>query len=128
LPYLPVRDDPIIAQRCPALPEAEARPDVEVSDRAAIEARARATAQCFARLWRVELDGRLVSLDRAEIVERADLGLRGLEVVLDLREGAPGPRVIDIIWRPDPAQDQALDDYVSDAVYLRIPLVWAPEG
>lgn len=128
LPYMPVRDDPIIAQRCPALPESAARPDIEVSDRTSIEARSRATARCFAKLWRVKLDGRPLDLESAEIVERADLGLRGLEVIVDLREGALGPRVIDIIWRPDPEQDQALDDYVRAAVYLRIPLVWSPEG
>ncbi|MBL8242728.1 MAG: hypothetical protein JNL89_00975 [Rhodanobacteraceae bacterium] len=126
LPYLPTRDDPVIVQRCPQLPTVQERPEVDASDRDQVAGRSGATAACLARLWRVELDGVGVDLAAAEIAERADLGMRGLEVVLDLRQGAPGPRVLELLWRPDPGQDRALDDYVNESVYVRIPLVWAP--
>lgn len=128
LPYMPTRDDPIIVQRCPQLPPMQERADWDNGDARAIGQRSRATAECLARLWGVTLDGQPLDLTGAEIAERADLGMRGLEVVVDLRQGQPGPRVLEIVWRTNPEQDKALDDYVNETVYTRIPLVWAPES
>jgi hypothetical protein len=126
LPYMPMRDDPVIAARCPDLDRVDNR-DADIDAAEAVIARSRATASCMARLWEVRLDGAVLDLAQGEIAERAELGLRGLELVVDLRQGQPGTRMIEVVWRPRPEQDPALDDYVNRTVYMRIPLVWAPD-
>lgn len=137
LPYVAMRDNPVLAGRCASLPApapvANATASAVDSDAAAI-ARERADAErgahaaaCLARLWEVTLDGAPVPLDGFVVAERSDLGTRGLAGFIDLRGLAPGPHVIEVVWRPRPEQDLALDDYVPRRSRNVIPFVWSPQ-
>jgi hypothetical protein len=136
LPYVAMRDDPVLAHRCP--PRAD-RPvpgagqigskdsdaDAEVREQADRE-QARATATCLARLWKVRLNGVPVSLDAFMPAERADLGARGLAGFIDMRGQQPGPQQLEVIWRPRPQDDPPLDDYVPQRLITVIPFAWSP--
>ena len=136
LPYVAMRDDPILAHRCAERPApvapVEAPNQSADSDAAAIareadeRARSLAAAACLATLWEVTLDGTPVPLDRFMIAERADLGLRGLAGFIDLRGLAPGPHTLEVVWRPRPEADPPIDDYVPQRFRSVLPFVWSP--
>lgn len=137
LPYVAVRDDPVLARRCPSRPEpppadfGSGRTDTEaraLAREAAIDAAAADTAACLRRLWEVRLDGVPQSLDAFVPAERADLGLRGLAGWLPLNGAAPGPRRVEVIWRPRPEQDRLDEDYVPPRLRYVIPFLWSPEA
>lgn len=138
LPYVAMRDDPLLAHRCAARPPSDAaapeRNDSADSDAAALareaaeRVRSAAAAACLATLWEVTLDGEPVALDGFVAAERSDLGLRGLAGFIDLRAGAPGPRTLEVVWRPRPQTDPPLDDYVPQRARSVIPFVWSPSG
>lgn len=137
LPYVAMRDDPLLAHRCPPLPErpVPTGPQLQSTDsdtdalaRESVDReRGMAAAACLATLWQVTLDGAPVALDRFVAAERGDLGLRGLTGFIDLRRLEPGPHVLEIVWRPRPETDPPLDDYVPKRFRTVIPFVWSPE-
>lgn len=132
LPYAPIRDDQIVAQRCPQRRpfENEVVPGVrpQVPDEAAA-ARSRGTAECLARLWEVRLNGAEVTLTDFVPAERADLGFRGLTGFIDLRAATPGPQKLEVIWRPRPEQDKLpVDDLISGRLRYAIPFLWDPQA
>jgi hypothetical protein len=110
LPYWPLRDDAVLRWRCVDADGERVR-----------------GADCLRRVWSVRLDGAPVDIEAFIAAERLDLGYRGLVGYIDLRAGAPGPRRLDIQWRPDPERDGVLDDYVPERTGYAIPLLWAPE-
>lgn len=137
LPYVALFDDPILAQRCPRQPD----PPVETfgfdpSDRDAdalareadVDDAGAAAADCLRRLWEVRLDGVPQSLDGFIPSERADLGLRGLTGWIPLNGTAPGPRRLEVIWRPRPEQDTLDEDYVPQRFRHVIPFLWSPDA
>jgi hypothetical protein len=136
LPYVALRDDPVLAHRCPSRTAGPTPNPVQTdsndSDAAALlreaadRARSEASAACLARLWQVSLDGKPVALDTFVATERADLGLRGLGGFIDLRGLEPGPHVVEVVWRPNPESDPPLDDYVPQRFRTVIPFVWSP--
>lgn len=137
LPYVAVRDDPILAQRCPPRPEPPApdfgtgRTDTDaaaLAREAGIDAAALDTAACQRLIWEVRLDGVPQSLDAFVPAERGDLGLRGLAGWLPLNGAAPGPRRLEVIWRPRPEQDRLDEDYVPPRLRYVIPFLWSPEA
>jgi hypothetical protein len=137
LPYVAVRDDPVLARRCPPRPEAPpadlgpGRTDTDdqaLAREAAIDAAATETADCLRRVWQVRLDGVPQSLDGFMPAERADLGLRGLAGWLPLNGAAPGPRRLEVVWRPNPEQDRLDEDYVPPRLRYVIPFLWSPEA
>lgn len=129
LPFIPLRDDGVIAQRCP---ERSARgPDSifpgGVDDEVA-RARSRAAADCLRQLWEVRLNGTVVALDGFMPGERADLGFRGLSGYVDLRGQLPGPQVLEVVYRPHPERDlDPLDESISGRTRFAIPFLWSPE-
>ncbi|MGE4072423.1 MAG: hypothetical protein AB7E72_14730 [Lysobacterales bacterium] len=126
-PYVPLRDDSILLQRCAARPEAtEAEADTDRAPDWRLRPADEATA-CLLKLWRLQLDGVEVALQSAMVSERRDLGLRGVSGWLDLRQLQPGPHELRVTWRPDPERDRNLDDYVADSTVYRIPFLWSPE-
>lgn len=127
LPYVPLRDDIVLRQRCADLDPSFDAPPPRASDSAAVAARALAVADCQARMWAIKLDGVDVAPTGAHISERRDLGWRGLTLHVDLRKGAPGPRALEVTWRPRPEQDQRTDDYLTDSFVYRIDFLWSPE-
>lgn len=138
LPYLAIRDDDVLAHRCARLgkspetgeqaqAESEAATDAGARAREAAAAlRATHAARCLATLWEVRLDGRPVDLSTFIVAQRTDLGLRGLTGYIDLRGGEPGPRTLEVIWRPRPESDPPLDDVVPGRIRFHIPLLWSP--
>lgn len=136
LPYVAMRDDPLLAHRCAARPAdagGDAGPVASAdSDAAALareaadRARTAAASACLATLWSVTLNGAPVALDRFIVAERADLGLRGLAGFIDLRGQTPGPQTLDVVWRPRPETDPPLDDYLPERQANAIPFVWSP--
>jgi hypothetical protein len=138
LPYAAIIDDPVIAHRCPPKqppPTPASGPSFSAgdSDEAAIEREswtdrsAQATVACLRKLWRVVLDGKEQTLDGFLPVERADLGLRGIAGWIPL-DGEPGPKRLEVIWRPSPEQEQLAEDYVPRRTRHLIPFLWDPSG
>jgi hypothetical protein len=125
LPYVPIRDDMVLQQRCPALGAAAQQQPQEAPEPRRLHTQA--VADCLMRIWNVQLDGAAIELQGAVVSERRDLGYRGLSAFIDLRGSAPGPRELLVTWRPGPEQDQQLDDYMSDTLVYRIPFLWTPE-
>lgn len=133
LPYLPIRDDALVRQRCPGreplelfarLPELA---PVEGDARAA--ERSEAARSCLSRLWRLKLGGQTVPLDGFLPAERADLGFRGLLGYLDLRDLQPGLQQLIVEFRPDPEADSGeIDDQISGRARYAIPFLWSPES
>jgi hypothetical protein len=136
LPYVAMRDDPLLAHRCPPRLERpvptgpqlrSADSDADALAREAVDReRGAAAAACLATLWQVTQDGAPVALDRFMATERADLGLRGLGGFIDLRALEPGPHALEIVWRPRAETDPPLDDYVPRRFRVVIPFVWSP--
>lgn len=129
LPFLPIRDDPVVLQRCPSRERDEGGLfRVLAVDDAAVSARARSTAECLSQLWEVRLNGSVVALVAATPAERADLGFRGLSGLIDLRGQAPGPQDLEVIYRPQPEREQhPVDESISGRVRFSIPFLWSPE-
>lgn len=129
LPYLPIRDDPVVLQRCPSRERDEGGfLRVTGVDDATVSARARSTAECLSQLWEVRLNGSVVALVAATPAERADLGFRGLSGYVDLRNQAPGPQRLEVIYRPQPEREQhPVDEAISGRVRYSIPFLWSPE-
>jgi hypothetical protein len=136
LPYVAVRDDPVLAQRCPPRPppppeSGSGRTDTEalaLAREAAIDAEAAQTTACLRQLWEVRLDGVPQLLDAFMPAERGDLGMRGLAGWLPLNGTSPGPRRLEVIWRPRPEQDRLDEDYVPPRLRYVIPFLWSPEA
>lgn len=139
LPYVALRDDPLLAHRCAPRPAPADGDDVAPatsadSDAAALareaadRARTAAASACLATLWSVTLNGAPVALDRFVVAERADLGLRGLAGFIDLRGLTPGPQTLEVVWRPRPQTDPPLDDFLPDRQANAIPFVWSPSN
>lgn len=136
LPYVAMRDDPLLVHRCPPRVNPPAPPpgtiDSRDSDAEAVareqaeREQARATARCLARLWEVRLNDTVVPLDDFVPAERVDLGARGLTGFIDLRGQQPGPQMLEVIWRPRAQDDPPLDDYVPQRFVTAIPFVWSP--
>ena len=129
LPFIPIRDDDVIAQRCP-----QRRPFVTVwaspvgIDDAVARERSRAAVDCLVQLWEVRLNGQPVALDGFLPAERADLGFRGLAGYVDLRDQAPGPQRLEVIYRPRPEGDQLpVDESIAGRIRFSIPFLWSPE-
>ena len=137
LPYVALIDDPILRQRCPPLPDVPVVPPGFAAEDSDAEARAReaaideagaATSACLRTLWEVRLDGVPQSLEGFVASERGDLGLRGLTGWIPLNGAAPGPRRLEVIWRPRPEQDAVEEDYVPKRIRHVIPFLWSPES
>ncbi|MCB1626179.1 MAG: hypothetical protein KDI48_00535 [Xanthomonadales bacterium] len=138
LPYLALIDDPVLMRRCPERlqpPAGEAFPlDASDTDAAALQreadgdANAEAAAACLRRLWAVRLDNQPVPLDDFVVAERADLGMRGLVGYLALNGLSAGPHRLEIVWRPQPEQDQIDEDFVPRRIRHLIPFIWSPEN
>jgi hypothetical protein len=136
LPYVALMDDPVLLQRCPPRPAAPAPPtrfdatdtDADATAReAAVDVQGSATAACLRTLWEVRLDGVPQSLDAFVPSERGDLGMRGLSGFIPLNGTAPGPRRLEVIWRPRPEQDHLEEDYVPQRLRHVIPFLWSPD-
>lgn len=134
LPYMPIRDDLLIEQRCGSYVDLTAKEDAELNPLAPADltfereaAWAASARECFSKLWEVRLNGKVVSLEQSWPSERWDLGFRGLEVAIDLRAEVPGPQRLEVIWRPHPEQDVKKDDYMPDIWRSVIPFIWSPE-
>jgi hypothetical protein len=126
LPYQPIRDDALIALRCPERVAAAAS---EGQSSARNTGLAAAASACFARLWVVQLNGQPVDLARFVPAERADLGFRGLSGYIDLRGQPLGPQQLDITWRPRPESEELRNDLLPDGSHrYSIPFLWSPEG
>ncbi len=136
LPYVAMRDDPLLAHRCPprvnppepragVIGSGDTDADALVREQSEREV-AQATARCLAQLWEVRLNGAMVPLDAFFAAERADLGARGLAGFIDLRDQQPGPQMLEVIWRPRAQDDPPLDDYVPQRFVTAIPFVWSP--
>lgn len=129
LPFIPIRDDGIVAQRCPQRQPFEQRvaSPVGADDEVGRE-RSRAALECLAKLWEVRLNGTPVALDDFLPAERADLGFRGLSGYIDLRDQAPGPQRLEVIYRPHPEREQLpVDESIAGRVRYSIPFLWSPE-
>ena len=109
LPYLPLIDDPLIAANCP--------------DRAGATA-----AKCLAQLWRVEINGRRVSLDGFVPMQRNDLELRGLQGWISLAGVVPGPQRLAVTWRPPGLSAEHVDDWLPPTIEHEIPFLFAPQA
>ncbi len=90
IPHQPQRDNVLARERCADLGgdhnEAEGR------------AAARRAVACLQRLWTVTLDGKPVSLDGFEPIERRDLELRGIVGYLPLAKLPPGRHDLALSW------------------------------
>lgn len=130
LPYSPVRDDALVALRCPERERDERSIfGVPPLDDAGARARSSAAVECLSRLWEVKLNGKPVALVGLVPTERADVGFRGLSGYVDLRRLAPGPQRLEVIFRPNPEQDLAVvDASMSARVRYAIPFLWSPES
>jgi hypothetical protein len=133
LPYLPIRDDPLIRLRCPGrepLALYARLPELDIAGRdARARERSTATRDCLARLWRVRLAGRLVDASVFLPAERADLGHRGLLGYLDLRDLEPGLHELVVEYRPDPESDEGeIEEQISGRSRHVIPFLWSPES
>jgi hypothetical protein len=134
LPYFSIRDDAVLTHRCASLGADLDDPAGLPSDTderaAAQEAAATAwtarAARCLATVWEVRIDGRPVDLSTFTIAQRTDLGFRGLSGYVDLRDGPPGPRRLEVIWRPRPEADPPMDDFIPGRTRYTIPLLWTP--
>ncbi|MEM6709627.1 MAG: hypothetical protein AAF648_12660 [Pseudomonadota bacterium] len=110
LPYLPVRDNLVLAAQC--------------GQRAAAPER----TACLRSLWTVRVAGQSVSLADFLRAERADLNMRGLVGLVPLTDLAPGLHRLEVLWNAAArGQAQALDDRYreSDGVYS-IPFALVP--
>lgn len=104
LPYLPSRDNQVLAGRCQAGTDAAAR------------------RACVAALWTVTLDGAPVDVGAFDFAERRDLGLRGLQGYVPTGGLLPGRHELVIAWKSRlPAESQP----PRDRDY-RIPFWFAP--
>lgn len=136
LPYFPIRDDAVLKHRCAALEApgvdlASLPSDTDeqaLAHEAAATARTRRAARCLATVWEVRIDGKPVDLSTFTTAQRSDLGFRGLSGYVDLRGGSPGPRMLEVIWRPRPESDPAMDDFVPGRTRFTVPLLWTPDG
>jgi hypothetical protein len=130
LPYLPIRDDPLVAVRCPERTRDEgAALGPQPIDDAGAAKRSRAAAECLGRLWEVRLNGLPVALDGFIPTERADVGFRGLSGYVDLRGLAPGPQRLEVVFRPHPEQEaKVVDEAISARIRYAIPFLWSPEA
>jgi hypothetical protein len=133
LPYLPIRDDAVLAQRCPDEAAQQPRPDARSLDaetQAHRQARreAREAARCLARLWTVRLNGVELPLEGFLPTERLDLRLRGLGGHIDLRRLQPGPQRLEVVWRPHRDNEAAGDDYLQPQQIYTLPFVWSPSS
>ena len=81
-------------------------------------------ARCLATLWEVRIDGQPIPLDGFVVAQRDDIGLRGLRGYIDLRPFGPGPRRLEVVWRPAPERDPPVDDFVPGRTRYVIPLLW----
>lgn len=136
LPYVALIDDPVLALRCaeapPPAPQLGFNVDSRDTDVAAmqreaeIDAQSAKSAACLRKLWELKLDGEVQSLESFQPAERGDLDLRGLTGWIAL-SGKPGPRRLEVIWRPQPEQDALTDDYVPRRIRHVIPFLWSPE-
>ncbi len=133
LPYVPIRDDPLIRARCPGREPLElfARlPELGQAERdaRAVE-RSESARDCLARLWRVDLGGQTLPFEAFLPAERADLGYRGLLGYLDLRELEPGLQQLSVEFRPDPEADEGeIEEQISGRARYVIPFLWSPES
>ena len=136
LPHHALIDSPVLQQRCPEGP-AELNSSVDRSDTneaqaqqldVEMDALAERASACLRRLWAVKLDDQLMSLEQFVVSERADLGLRGLSGYLPLAGLRAGPHRLEVIWRPNPEQDDVIEDYVPGRLRYLIPFTWAPEA
>lgn len=93
IPNLPDRDNPLLRQRCPALPPGEDAPQRQ--------ARAEQHRACIAALWTVSLNGAPVELAAFLPAERRDLGLRGLQGYLPLTHLAEGRHDLFLVWNSE---------------------------
>ncbi len=80
LPYLPKRDNGVLAERCPV--------DADATTRRA----------CVAALWTVSLDGQPVDVGGFDFAERRDLGLRGLQGYVTTGGLVPGRHELVVTW------------------------------
>ena len=130
LPYSPIRDDALVALRCPERKRnAGGTFGAPAVDDAGARQRSRATVACLSRLWEVHLNGTPVALDGFIPTERADVGFRGLSGYVDLRGQAPGPQQLEVVFRPRPQQEATVvDESLSARVRYAIPFLWSPES
>lgn len=133
LPYLPIRDDPLVRSRCPDREPLDRFARLPELDMAGRDARARersvATRDCLMRLWRVSLAGQPVDPGNFLPAERADLGHRGLLGYLDLRDIQPGLHELIVEYRPDPDSDEGeIEEQISGRTRHVIPFLWSPES
>ena len=127
LPFIPIRDDDVVAQRCPQRQPIEVTSSIGVDDAVARE-RSRAAVECLMQLWEVRLNGTLVALDDFMPAERADVGFRGLSGYIDLSGQAPGPQRLEVIYRPQPERERLpVDESISGRMRFSIPFLWSPE-
>lgn len=130
LPFLPLRDDPLMPELCPErtafdptlLPE-RGTPEFDTE----IKKRSQATLDCLARFWSVKLNGRDVVMASFLPAERAELGLRGLQGFVDLRNETPGPQMLEVVFRPDARPNPTIDNTISGTRHFAIPFVWSPQ-
>lgn len=130
LPFLPLRDDPLMPDLCPEraafdpelLPERGTQALEEQ-----LQTRSIATQTCLARFWSLKLNGRAIALTSFLPSERADLGFRGLQGFIDLRAEAVGPQRLEVVFRPDAKPNPAIDNSISGRRQFVIPFVWSPE-
>lgn len=133
LPYLPLRDDPLVRSRCPdrePLDRFARLPELDIAGRdARAHERSVATRDCLMRLWRVSLAGQPVDPGIFLPAERADLGHRGLLGYLDLRDLQPGLHELIVEYRPDPDSDEGeIEEQISGRTRHVIPFLWSPES
>lgn len=119
LPHLPARDNDVLARHCDG--ETDAGDAKAMRDPAAADAHLARRAACFAAPWRITLDGQPVDGNAFHLVERRDLGTRGIQAYLPLAGFAPGQHVIDLRWNPDGPAEGA-----ERARRYRIPFWFAP--
>ncbi|MBL8297811.1 MAG: hypothetical protein JNN30_05615 [Rhodanobacteraceae bacterium] len=125
LPYQALRDDVLLRLRCPELVAARKSGGLPVPGRE----RSKGIAECLGRLWQVQLNGRVLALDRFFVSERSDLGFRGLSGYIDLRSEVPGLQWLRVIWRPGPEQETLVSDLVGPgSLHYNIPFLWSPEA
>lgn len=130
LPFLPLRDDPLMAELCPerASFSPEQLPDrgTDAIDQV-LQSRSLATQACLARFWSLKLNGRDIDLDRFLPSERADLGFRGLQGYIDLRDEVQGPQRLEVIFQPNARTSPLIDNSISGRRRFVIPFVWNPQ-
>lgn len=137
LPYVAMRDDPVLKVRCAARVAPGAThyafgprdSDAEATAReTAADERMQQASLCMRSLWEIRLNGKPQSMDDFYVSERADLGLRGLSGYLPLNGLPPGRHRLEAIYRPKPEQDDIKEDYVPRRTRYVVPFVWSPES